>query len=351
MKMTKKLSALLLASALLLCSCSQVESNNKEEASGETVLAEFESYDFKKIICETLDIAPHELTKKDLEQISGLNVYYYAERIADSNEYKPVWSVTVKKEGFDEVFDKYYNTPKEEREGLESPSDYSYNKQLEEFDGYEDIKLLKNLREISLNSEYMLIEEDPVKYFTGLTKLEDISLYNYAVPDLEDIGNFTELRNLGIGINLRNIPDGVEIEYIEDLTPLKTLTKLESLSLSGNIISDLSPITGLDSITDLSITNAALGDISPVAEMKNLKSVTFYYNGIEDVTPLTKIAGLEIFNLDYNYIQDVSPFANLDPNIVKYVSLDMNSISDDTPLKHLGKEKVNLGYDPYWDLE
>lgn len=366
MKFINKLTALAVLAALLLTSCSVFNKDSESTKSKGSVVgnstdkiavdisrekAVFKSNDVKELVADLLNKDSASLTYGDLNQIIGFDLYFYSERVNNTNEYKPVWSVTVKKSGFDEVFDKYYGVPSEERQNLENPANYYRNGQFDSFDGYEDLKYFTALTELSLSSEYMLAEFDPSVFFENLTGLENLSVYNYVIPNLDRIGKFTKLRQLSIGINLRSVPDGVQIEYIEDMTPLKNLTLLENLSLNGNIISDLSPITGLDKITDLTITNAALGDISPVAEMKNLKTVTFYYNGIEDITPLTKIPGLEIINLDYNYINDVSPFANLDPEVVKYVSLDMNGITDDTPLKHLGKERINLGYDPYWDIE
>lgn len=351
MKLTKKMLAILLVSAFALVSCSNTKNEDEviKESEHLQMLAEFKNAEFKDLVAQALDIDPAVLTKNDLNGIIGLEVYYFSERIENTMQYKDVWSVTVKKEGFNEVFEKYYDTPKEEREGLESPENYYVNKYLDEFDGYEDIKLLTGLTELSLNSEYKLIQENPVKYFKNLTGLRELSIYNYVIPDLEDMINFTELRFLSIGLDQKQIPDGVEIEFIEDMTPLASLTKLETISLSGNYISDLSPIASLPALKDLSISHAALGDISPVAKMQNLESVNFFFNGIENVEPLTKIPGLKYINLDYNYIQDITPFASLDPAVVEYVSLDMNGIQDATPLKQLGSSKVNLGYEPGWE--
>ena len=264
-------------------------------------------------------------------------------------QYRDVCSVTVKKEGFNEVADKYYDTPKEERDGLESPENYYANIRIDKFEAYEDIKLLSGLTEISLKSEYMIFNEDPVKYFKNLTGLRTIDVSNYVIPDLKDISKFIDLQSLSISINQKQIPDGMEIEYIKDLSPLANLTKLESLSLSGNLISDLTPITSLDNLKSLSVTHSALSDISPVANMKNLETVDFFFNSIENVAPLVAIPGLKHINLDYNYIQDISPFADLDPNVVEYVYIDMNGIQVDEPLKKLGKQKVYLGYEPNWE--
>lgn len=358
MKFSKRLLAFALISTFMLASCNGNNSGNNNndaievsETYSATDKANFANSTFKEIIAKTLDIAPNDLTYGDLTDITGLSIDYYSERISNTDEYKDVWSVVVTKDGYDEAFEKYYAVPANERDGLESPQDYSYYENIEEFNGYEDLKLLTELRDLSFNSDYMIIDLNPMKYITNLEKLESLNIYNYNVPDLELTVNFPELKDLAVGINLRNIPDGEKIEYIEDLTPLQSLTKLESLSLSGNIISDLSPLAPLENLTSLSVIQAALTDITPVEHLKNLTSVTFYYNGISDVTPLTKLPKLEYITLDYNYISDISPFTQLNPDVVKYVSLDMNSIEDTEPLRHLGKDKVNFGYDPFWDYQ
>lgn len=362
MGITKKLLILSLAVITLLCSCGKANNddsaNSENEAGISTVKpfnpkdkATFSNAEFKGIIAETLGVSESALTYEHLNEISGIDVYYYAERVGNTNEYKPIWSVTIKKNGFDEVFDKYYNTPKEEREGLESPSDYSYNKQTDTFDGYKDIMYFTNLKELSFNSEYTIMDFDPVQFFENLTNLESLTLYNYVVTDIERISKFSNLEKLSIGLNLRNVPDGMEIDYIDDISPLSKLKKLEVLSLYGNAVSDITPLISLTKLKELYIIQAALSDVSAVAEMDNLVYVSFMYNAIQDVTPFTKMDNIETINLDYNYIQDISPFANLDPEKIQYVSVDMNAFSDDTPLKHLGKNKVNLGYDPYWDFE
>ena len=335
--------------ALLCCSCNNKGAKNEGAADDTAAFVQFKNDEFKSLVAKTLDKDASTLTAEDLGDITALDVYYYAERIENTMQYKDVWSITVKKKGFNEVFDIYYNTPKEEREGLESPENYYENVQLEKFEGYEDIKLLTGLTEISLNSEYKIIDIDPVKYFKNITGLRELSIYNYVVSDLTEISKFTELTNLSVGLDQKQVPDGMDVTYIGDISPLANLTKLESLSLSGNHISDLTPIVSLDSLKDLSVTHAALGDISPVANMKNLESVNFFFNGIENVAPLTAIPTLKYIHLDYNYIQDLTPFASLDPNVVEYVSVDMNGFQDAEPLRHLGTSKVNLGYDPAWE--
>ncbi len=365
MKLYKKIIGIGIATALLLLSsCSDDTQKSDDVNSGNNIIdnnninqndsfkdeqPHFGNSAFKNLIAKTLKTNAEDLTYENLAEIYGVDIYYYAERASGTDEYKNVWSVTVMRNGYKDASESYYNAPKEERENLENPADYCYNEKFDSFDGYKDLKLLKNLKEISFNSEYMIIKFNPLQYITELSNLESISVYNYIVSNLDLIKNFKNLKELSVGLNIRNLDDNDDIEYISDLSPLEGLTELETLSLSGNSVSEFSSLAKLPKLKELTCTYSALSDISSVEQLKNLSYVNFIYNGISDVTPLTKLPKLKTIYLDYNYIQDVSPFSELNPDVLEFLSLDMNSISDDTPLKFLGTEKVYLGYTPYWD--
>lgn len=364
MKITGKILVLTLAFLTLLCSCNNKKTKDKAvdnlvNGTGADITekvtinpddkAVFENTNLKDVIANTLKKSPDELTYKDLADITGISISYYAERIGDTNEYRDVWTIRAERTGFNEVFDIYYNTSKEKRESLESPLDYCFTANFDNFDNYNDFKILTNLKDLSLSSEYTVIDINPLEYIKDISTLESLSIYNYIVPDLAYVEKLKNLRSFSIGINRRNIENAEAVDFIEDLSPLKSLTKLEGLYIYGSIVSDLSPIAELPNLSIISVTDGALGDISPVAKMKNLTSVTFDYNGIEDVSPLVALPKLETINLDYNYIRDLTPFENLNPDIIRYVSVDMNPINNDLPLRHLGEDKVNLGYDVSWD--
>lgn len=343
MKKTKKALALAVIIFMTILSVTMTSCAEKSEK------PEFTDNGFKQIVAAAFEKNADELTADDLSKVVGIDIYYYAERIGSGNEYKDTWSITVCKDGYHAAYDAYYSAPENEREGLVPPYEYAYNDKIDTFSGYEDLRYFSNVRDLSFTSEYSVMKLNPLAFVTHMKSLEDLSVYNYVVPDLQVVSMFKGLKNLSIGLNLRQLGEGEKVEYISDLTPLKSLENLESLSLSGNNVSDLSPLASLKKLKTLSVTMASLSDISSVAGIKTLEDVNFYFNGISDVTPLTKLPKLRSICLDYNYIKDVSPFEALDANTIEYVTLDMNSIEDLTPLKHLGKDKVYVGYDIYWD--
>lgn len=348
---TKKIKFKSLIFFLITTVILNITSCNKNEEF-DTKKTTFQDEKFQAIVASAFNKTSAELTSKDYDDITGIDVYYYAERVSDvGNEiqYKDVWSVTLFKNGYHEAYDKYYSVDEDKRDGLISPYEFTYNDKLDNFTGYQDLINFKNVRDISFNSEYSVIEINPISFIAHMRSLESLSIYNFVVPSLNVVSNFTNLKKISVGLNLRQVGDDQKIEYITDISPLSYLKKLESISLTGAYFEDFTPLSKLNKLTSLSVSMGGLSDISSISELKSLEYVNLYYNGISDVTPLTKLPKLKNIILDYNYITDVSPFASLNPEVVEYVSLDMNSIDDVTPLKHLGKDKVYVGYDLYWD--
>lgn len=346
MKNTRKhliLFLLLSALCLALAACAGSSSGTSKTP------VTFNDDAFRAFTARAFGVSEDALDQETLDTVEGLDLYYYAEQPEGSEEYIDVWSVTLYKKGYHTVAGKYYAASAQEREELEKPSDYLYYEKLEDFSGYADLANFRTMRDFSIFSEYRLMNMNLLPYLTRLQGLEKLHIYNYITPDLSQITQLVNLRELSIGMGTRQA-DGLEAkDYISDITPLKSLKKLRDLSLEGTLISDLSPLSSLPELTSLSCTNAALSDISSVEALKNLENVNFYFNAISDVTPLTKLPKLKTIYLDYNYISDISPFASLDADTVEYVSLDMNSIEDYEPLRHLGSSKVYVGFDLNWD--
>ena len=69
---------------------------------------------------------------------------------------------------------------------------------------------------------------------------------------------------------------------ISDITPLKRLTNLEYLDLSGNQISDLSPLTDLTNLKYLHLENNQISDLSPLAGLTKLCSLHLQTNPIPE---------------------------------------------------------------------
>ncbi len=172
-------------------------------------------------------------------------------------------------------------------------------------DGLENLTKLRELLLYS-NSPYTNVDA-----LAGLTELVTLNLpsrpSSYDQPtlppiDLSGLKNLTKLQSLTINNN------------IEDLEPLRDLTELRSLriSSSGNDgVTDLSlePLSGLAKLTELQINgDIEGGDLSPLSDLTELRSLNIYhydrnYNNyynrvvIRDLSPLaglTKLNSLQV---------------------------------------------------------
>lgn len=309
----------------------------------------FNDADFATAVANAFSKDPAKLTQEDILSVEGIDIRYYAKYLEESNSYSNVWSVSILKEGYSRAYEEYFAADSKSRENIKKPSDFRFTTEFAAFNGYSDLNKFSAITNLSIESEYTVIKTDPLPFIIGLPALEKLSIYNFAVNSLDPVTFFPNITELTIGLNPRNLEPEDKINLISDISPLKRLPKLETLSLTGTVVSDLSPLVSLKNLKNLSCTMSALSDIAPVAKMTSLESVDFYYNAIENVEPLSLLPNLEYIRLDYNYISDVSAFASLDPDKIKYVTLEMNSIQDTSPMKHLGENKVYVGYDLYWD--
>lgn len=132
------------------------------------------------------------------------------------------------------------------------------------------------LKRLFLSESYVSSLE-PLKNLTNLTEL-DIS------------GDFSDLTPLHALTNLTRL--GARGDF-SDLTPLKDLTKLRTLTLSSDNLSDLSPIKNLSVLNFIYLTACSLKNIAPLSNLKILSWVSIgCCNSIENYAPLKDLSNL-----------------------------------------------------------
>ena len=187
---------------------------------------------------------------------------------------------------------------------------------------------VKNIREFFGGINDIYSDITPLKYFTSLTVLGDISTSSY---DLEALRNLTNLTTLDItGRNLT------------DINALQNLTNLTSLSMRGYGITDISALGNLTNLTSLTIT-ANVTDISVLGNLTNLTSlrITGDITDISAFNNLTKLTTLSIHGLsNTTNLSPISVLTNLTDLVIENGDLtDINNILNNlTNLKTLNLE-------------
>jgi internalin A len=98
---------------------------------------------------------------------------------------------------------------------------------------------------------------------------------------------------------------------LTDLSPIKTLTKIEGLRVSMNQVSDLSPIAGMLQMDRLDLGRTQVKDLTPLKGMKNMTELMLDDTPVENLTPLAGLTKLERLSIKRTRVTDLSPLRSL----------------------------------------
>ena len=180
-----------------------------------------------------------------------------------------------------------------------------------------------NLTELYLGLEYVEAERrwlnsnsvSDLSPLRSLTQLTDLTLSGNNISDISSLRGLTKLRRLNLDSN-----------SVSDISPVSGLTQLTDLTLSDNDISDISSLRGLTQLTDLALSGNNISDISAVGGLINLRGLSLWDNAISDISAVAGLANLTDLYLWDNAISDISALAGL-VNLTA-LNLGNNNISD-----------------------
>ena len=189
----------------------------------------------------------------------------------------------------------------------------------------DDLSDLSNLTK--LTSIHMNVPVASLDGLESLTSLRELQMYgsNSTYTDVDALAGLTEL----VTLNLPSRPSNYDRPNLPpiDLSGLKNLTKLQSLTINGDV-KDLEPLRGLTELRSLHISSSGNDGVTDMS-LKPLSGLTklteLQINGdIEggDLSPLsglTELRSLSVYHYDRNYsnyynrvvIRDLSPLAGL----------------------------------------
>jgi eukaryotic-like serine/threonine-protein kinase len=139
-------------------------------------------------------------------------------------------------------------------------------------------------------------------------------------------------------------------DYASDLSPVRALTRLESLECNGSAprqgtVADLSPLRGLP-LKRLVFLDNQVSDLAPLRGMP-LETLIFQRNNaIKDLTPLQGIP-LEHLECAFTNVADLSPLKGMK---LKHLSCDQTLVSDLSPLRGMALEVLSVAHSRVTDL-
>jgi hypothetical protein len=160
---------------------------------------------------------------------------------------------------------------------------------------------------VRLNLEDNFIED--VSPLARMRRLEALNLRNNEIIDLEAVNFQTlyrlqSLSKLSLRHNVkRPDPDFPGYQYrLQDISLLADFGGLTNLELRDNHIDDISPLAGLIQLSHLDISRNPLqnGGISALSTLLNLHHLNLRECGVHDLAPLSELRLLRYLNLHSN---------------------------------------------------
>ena len=169
---------------------------------------------------------------------------------------------------------------------------------------------------IELDISGLPIEECAV--FEFLTSLESL-----CAKRCHGISDFSPLRFLS---NLKILL--ISGQHFSDLDPLERLTHLTWLSVSSNpLVRTLGNLTSaMTQLRRLQFERTSVTDLAPLAEIKSLQSIFARESLVRDVTPLGCLSELRTVDLSGTFIECISPLAQAPA--LQYITLYGTNVHD-----------------------
>lgn len=187
----------------------------------------------------------------------------------------------------------------------------------------EGLQQFPNLETIAFSPKSTQIQDlSPIR---NLTKLTSISIPNSNISDTAFLSAIRELRFLDLSGN-----------KVTDLKFMPYLKKLVTLSLEyqGPIyITDIATLRFLRNLQNLSLQGNKITDISALGEMRNLLYLNIRDNRITDLAPLANVINLSGLNASINIISDLSPLENL--TRITFLAVNSNRLTNMTPITNM----------------
>lgn len=183
---------------------------------------------------------------------------------------------------------------------------------------------ITELRQLNLFNTSGANTQDWRDFIARQTQLNELTMNNVALENIDFIKNLTNLVILGMSTC-----------NISDISPLENLAKLEILEIGTNSISDISSLSKLDKLKHIIISECLLTSLSDLQELKNLRQLNVEYNFLTDFSEISSFPYIVNFMMAWNfYYQQPSQLAfsalpiNIDYNMEQAVSVELYATLD-----------------------
>lgn len=191
---------------------------------------------------------------------------------------------------------------------------------------YEDLKLMPYLKSLTIQDQTL----DSLSHLSTLTKLETLDLTGCRFPaeDLSVLAALPNLTNLTLS--------GCSLSTIAELAGSQSLIYLD---LSNNTVRNLEALSTIPTLKEIYLQHNAVTSLEQLSGLSNLEKLDVSYNSLTSLTPIIACVKLGWLNADGNQLKDVEGISGL--NLLSHLSVDYNKLTDVSSLAYC-TELTNL---------
>ncbi len=99
--------------------------------------------------------------------------------------------------------------------------------------------------------------------------------------------------------------------FVEDLSAITRLSKLQVLDLSRSDVFELKPLAHLTALKTLALNHTAVRDLRPLARLTALKTLALNHTAVHDLRPLARLTALKTVELNHTKVRNLTPLRGL----------------------------------------
>jgi hypothetical protein len=167
-----------------------------------------------------------------------------------------------------------------------------------------------------------------VKLLMELRSLETLDVSgNPDIRDLEPVDRLSGLKKLFISNTL-----------VENLFPVRNLTRLEVLDLSGTSVTDISPLKYNIKIRELYLNQTTISSLFALDNLQSLETLHFGNTLIDSLQAISRLPMLRDLRFEGSRVTDLSPLAGL--SALEVLDLSGTGVTTLDPIQYLVTLKV-----------
>jgi len=183
----------------------------------------------------------------------------------------------------------------------------------------EQLKRIIEMKELNISGKQNLETMEPLSRLRNLTLL---NISNTGISDITPLRNLSKLQTLFAADNMIKVIDPLKYStnliyvdlsntQVENVDLLASAAKLTELNLAGTNVTDVSVLSRNTSLTWLSLAKSSFKNPEKLSKLVSLKELDLTNTRISDISALKSLVNLEMLSISRTDVTSLAGLANL----------------------------------------